>query len=145
MAALVSPILGVILAYLVSYILLVFIVDFSSWLQNFPMILFGSISTAIFGLIIALPVMFLYGLPVHYFLERRQLQSFWVYSVLGYLPTTMVRLIFEWGGNSDFSNMNLLLMASFGFHGLFTALIFWFIAVHFPKREEIKLSDLKKE
>ena len=127
-----SPILGVLFASLTRDLLLLFVIDFKSWLHNVPVFIESGVVTAIFGLVFSLPVVLFYGVPVFYFLKKVKLQTFWMFGLFGLLPSGygVLRLLFD--QDSPTESFYLYSISLYAFGGLFTAIIFWLIAVFFP-------------
>lgn len=134
-AILLSPILGVFVSSLVRDISLLFIMDFNSWAHNIPAFFISSIARSMLGLIISLPVVLLYGVPVFYLLKKWNQQKVWMYGLFGFLPTGIGTLVSLFRPGQTLASLNTFPISASTLDGFFTAIFFWLFAVYIPSRK----------
>ena len=106
--------------------------DFQSWLHNVPAFIESGVATAVLGLVVSLPVVLIYGVPVFYLLKKLNLQTYWMFGLFGLLPSGIGVLISLIDRGSPMEDFQLYSIAFSAFGGFFTAIIFWLIAVALP-------------
>ena len=127
-----SPILGVLLGSLMRDLLLLFVIDLKSWLHNVPVFIESGVVTAVFGLVFSLPIVLFYGVPVFYLLKKVKLQTYWMFGLFGLLPSGIGALVSLFSRDSPTESYYLYSASIYAFGGLFTAILFWLIAVFLP-------------
>jgi len=129
-ASLVSPFLGV---FLYTYIDLLLTALHGAKFEGVKFVI-SSGATALVGSMFSIPLVLFLGLPTYYFLKNINLSKSWAYCLIGYIGGTISFLLFLYRSEYTF-NEQLKGINMFGFCGLFVSLIFWYIAVHLPKRQ----------
>lgn len=136
-AILLSPIIGVFASSLARDMLLLLTIDFNSWVHNIPAFLISGIARSFLGLVVSLPVVLLYGVPVFYFLKKRNWHNVWMFALFalfGLLPTVMGTLVSLFTTGQTLESHNTYTISASTLDGPFTAIIFWFFAVYIPSR-----------
>lgn len=135
-AILCSPILGVFCGSVVRDLALLVILDFESWIHNIPAFVVSGGARAILGLVLSLPVVLLYGVPVHFLLKKLDLQNLWMYCLFGLLPAICGVILFWSGQNNDLASLNIYSTSLAALDGAFTAIFFWLLAVYIPAQRD---------
>ena len=143
-AILISPVIGVFLGTLVADVGLLFAMDFPSWIHNLPVLLKSNAITSVFGIFISLPVVLLYGVPVHFLLRKLKMQNIWMFGLFGLLPTCIGTLV-SWASHNAELGAYAYSFSQGAMRGLFVACVFWFIAVYMPARSSTKNEILTNE
>jgi len=150
-AVLLSPLIGVFLGEIFNGIYF-YITEshYSNWLTIIPDLFLTAAGTAVVSLVISIPLVVLYGLPVAFLLRKFGLQNIWMYGSFGFIGGTAFILLLKSEESARYDSglldqISYAVGSVFSTYGLMTALVFWFIVEYIPlrkKRRQVSTSKL---
>ena len=134
-AVIVSSSVGPFLGSFFGTLLTASINDIDSAIHSIPTLFMKSLGMLMLGPVVALPTIILFGIPVYFLLKKYNAQFSWLYMAFGAFGGSTMHISVSLFRDYSLYLKDTLIYASLG---LFTALIFWFIAI-FPPFQKVKI------